>query len=151
MLKVYSPFTYLLSAETDKKVEDFNRAKHVLPEVTSEIAKFDKARKEVEKRSLPEVRFNLLLVACAAVKTKLTSRADELANRMRANIGQSFIAKGNELCSRYQDIFLRLGMHPNTEEEMVELETFLVRRGRDAPYVRDARDFRSRPSWRGGG
>ena len=25
-----------------------------------------------------------------------------------------------------QDIFLRLGMHPSTEEEMVELETFLA-------------------------
>lgn len=44
MLKAYSPFTYLLSADTDKKIDDFNHAKHVLQEVTSEISKFDKAR-----------------------------------------------------------------------------------------------------------
>lgn len=161
ILKAYSPFTYLLSAETDKKVDDFNHAKHVLQEVTSEISKFEKvwhcflqplpstdvvllsppdprtdetsvtpndahiprlivlsdsaslhpsallpvlvqARKDVEKRSLAEVNFNLLLLSSTAVKMKLSARSDELANRMRTHIGQSFIAKCNELCGRYQ-------------------------------------------------
>ena len=36
-----------------------------------------------------------------------------------------FTAKCAELCSRYMEIFMRLGVHPTTEEEMVELETFL--------------------------
>ena len=34
--------------------------------------------------------------------------------------------KGQELCSRYMDIFVRLGVHPSTEEEMVALEEFLA-------------------------
>lgn len=44
---------------------------------------------------------------------------------MRAAIGSSFISKDTEICTRYQEIFIRLGHHPSTEEEMVELETFL--------------------------
>ena len=125
LMKTYNPFTYLLSSETDKKVEDFIKARHQLPEVTSEISKYEKARKEVDKRSIPEVNLNLMQVHVSGVKLKLSSRAEEVATRLRANIQQLFIAKGNDLCSRYQEIFLRLGMHPNTEEEMVELETFL--------------------------
>ena len=60
-----------------------------------------------------------------AVKAKLTSRAEELGNRMRGAIGSAFISKDTEICTRYQEIFIRLGHHPSTEEERVELETFL--------------------------
>jgi len=56
MLRVYTPFAYLLSADTEKKVVDFNNANKLLAEVMSEIDKYLKARREVEKRSLPEVR-----------------------------------------------------------------------------------------------
>ena len=44
---------------------------------------------------------------------------------MRGAIGSAFISKDTEICTRYQEIFIRLGHHPSTEEEMVELETFL--------------------------
>ena len=125
MMKVYTPYAYLLSADTEKKVVDFNHATHTLPEVTSEIARYELARKEVEKRSQPHVRFNLLTVSCDAVKERLTSRAVELAEKLRLCVKSAFLAKGNEICSRYMEIFVRLGQHPSTEEEMVELETFL--------------------------
>ena len=36
--------------------------------------------------------------------------------------------QGQSLCSRYTDIFVRLGVHPMTEEEMVALEQFLSSR-----------------------
>lgn len=125
MMQVYSPYAYLLASETDKKINDFNQETRPLSEVTSEIAKFDKARKEVEKRSLPEVRFNLLSVACGAVQQRLTQRANEMCEKLRQAVKSAFLSKASELCSRYMDIFVRLGQHPNTEEEMVALETFL--------------------------
>eukprot|EP00965_Chrysotila_dentata_P011246 366296-Pleurochrysis_carterae.AAC.1 len=128
MVQAYTPYAYLLSGESDKKVDDFNKAKHSLPETTAEIAKYDKSVKEIAKRSLPEVRFNLVLVACQAVKTKLVARGDELSGRLRGHIGSGFLARCSDTCARYQDIFLRLGMHPNTEEEMVQLEAFLQAR-----------------------
>ena len=37
----------------------------------------------------------------------------------------AFIATCNDLCSQYMNIFVRLGYHPNTDDEMVELEAFL--------------------------
>ena len=125
MHNVYKPFQYLLTVETEKKVVDFNNTPHQLSEVTTEIGKFDKARKEVEKRSVADVRFTLFTVACGPVKTKLASRAEEMSEKMRMSVKQMFVSKGQELCSRYMEIFVRLGQHPTTEEEMVELETFL--------------------------
>ena len=54
------------------------------------------------------------------------ARADELCERLRElQVKGEFIAKCAELCSRYMEIFMRLGVHPTTEEEMVELEAFL--------------------------
>jgi dynein heavy chain len=125
MHKVYTPFAYLLSAETDKKVADYNTAAHQLSEVTSEITKYEKASKEVEKRSAADVRFTTLTVACGAVKMKLGARADEMVEKLRLAVKGAFIAKGSEMCNRYMDIFVRLGIHPTTEEEMVALEQFL--------------------------
>ena len=92
MQNVYEPYAYLLSADTEKKVVDFNNEKRGLSEITSEIAKYDKARKDVEKRSLPDVRFNLLTVSCGTVKTKLATRAQELADKMRHAVSQSSCA-----------------------------------------------------------
>ena len=66
MVQAYTPFAYLLSADTDKKVEEFNKAKKALPEASSEIAKYDKAAKEIAKRSINEVRFNMCTVTCQA-------------------------------------------------------------------------------------
>ena len=125
MLNVYEPFQYLLAADTEKKVIEFNNAAPALTEATSEIAKYDKAKKEVEKRSQSEVRFTLFTIACGVVKNKLAARADEMADKMRMAVKQQFVSKGQELCSRYMEIFVRLGQNPTTEEEMVALEAFL--------------------------
>ena len=40
--RVYSPFAYLLTAETEKKVVDFNNQTKTLSEVTAEIDKYQK-------------------------------------------------------------------------------------------------------------
>lgn len=125
MVQAYTPFSYLLSAETDAQVAEFNSERHTLQEVAAEIAKYDSAAKAVAKRTVPEVRFNLVLAACQAVQTKLASRADDLAGRLRSHIGNGFLAKNAEMCGRYQEVFLRLGVHPTTDEAMVELEKFL--------------------------
>ena len=123
MSAAYAPFVYVLSADTDKKVDDFVKEKKPLPEASGEIAKFDRAVKDIGKRSLPEVRFNMCAIACHAVKTRLSARAEELAQRMRTAIGSSFVDGNTEICSRYQEMFVRLGHRPSTEEEMVGLET----------------------------
>lgn len=125
MVRAYTPFNYLLTAETDSRVDEFCAEKHTLPEVTLEIAKYDRASKDVAKRTLPEVRFNLVLVACQAVSCKLSDRAADLAGRLRATVGNSFLAKNADMCTRFQEIYLRLGEHPSTDEEMVQLERFL--------------------------
>ena len=119
MHAVFAPLQYLLTAETDKKVADFNGAAHSLAEVTAEVAKYDKAKKEADKKARPEVRFTLLTVSCGAVKAKLVARADEMCEKLRLHVKGQFTAKCAELCSRYMDIFMRLGIHPTTEEEMV--------------------------------
>ena len=56
MLAAYSPYAHLLSAETERKVVEFNEGKKGLTEVTSEIAKYDKAQKEMAKRTHPPER-----------------------------------------------------------------------------------------------
>jgi hypothetical protein len=139
LVQAYRPFAYLLSAETDKKIDEFNRGKHTLQEFTAEISKYEKATKEVQKRTVTDVRLNLLCASTAAVKTKLCSRADELANRMREYIGKQFISKDEdvdrqgakltscaELCERYKEIFVNLSPPAViSEEKMVELEVYL--------------------------
>ena len=52
--QVYTPFAYLLTAETERKVVDFNNSPHALADVTAEIKRFDTARKDVDKRSYSE-------------------------------------------------------------------------------------------------
>ena len=71
-------------------IADFNAAGKTLGDYTSEIGKFDKARKEVEKRSVADVRFTLFTVACGPVKTKLASRAEEMSEKMRMSVKQMF-------------------------------------------------------------
>ena len=127
MLNVYNPFQYLLTAETEKKVVDFNaKVDKSLGDVTSEITKLSKAKIEVTKRSVAEIRFTLLTIDVSHVKQKLVARAEDLVDRMRQSVKAQFIGKGQELCSRYMDIFVRLGVHPSTEEEMVALEEYLA-------------------------
>ena len=69
MVKAYSPYAWLLSAQTDRKIDDFNSQKHNVTEVTAEIGTMNKAARDLAKRSLPDVRLNLNLVSCAAVLT----------------------------------------------------------------------------------
>ena len=129
MLETYKPYGYLLTAETDKKVSEFIGqigAEKSLGDVTTEITKFSKAKTEVEKRSQNEVRFTLFTVACSSVKTKLAMRAEEISDKLRMTVKGQFIAKGQELCQRYMEIFVRLGGNPTTEEEMVALENYLA-------------------------
>ena len=125
MMRVYTPYAYLLTADTEKKVVDFNNAKHQMAEVTAEIAKYDKAKKSIEKASVAEVRFNLVSLAVGLVQGKLASRALELSDKMRHAVKAAFVSTCHNLCQRYMDIFVRLGQHPNTDDEMVELENFL--------------------------
>jgi dynein heavy chain len=128
MLETYMPFQSLLTVETEQKVSEFISevgASKALGDVTSEINKYAKSKLEVEKRSESEVRFNLFTIACGAVKTKLALRADEFSDKLRMSVKGQFVSKGQELCSRYMEIFVRLGQNPTTEEEMVALETFL--------------------------
>ena len=126
MVKAYSPYAWLLSAQTDRKIDDFNSQKHNVTEVTAEIGTMNKAARDLAKRSLPDVRLNLNLVSCAAVRTKLTSRAEELAARMRGVIGAGFIKGAEGICTDYGDMYLRLSKNPETEEQMVELERYLA-------------------------
>lgn len=125
VMQAYAPHTGLLSSESDDSVDEFNRERHTLQDVSAEIAKYGRASEEVAKRSLPEVRLNMVLVNCEAVRTRLCSRADELAGRLRAHIGQQFLAKAGEICGRYHEIYLRLGISPACDREVVELEQFL--------------------------
>ena len=126
MHKVYAPFAWLLASDTEKKVIEFNHEGKPLGDVTNEITnKYEKAKKEIEKRSNGEVRFMLLTVSCGSVKQVLLERTLSMIEKMRQAVKSAFMAKGTELCSRYQEIFVRLGQHPTTEEEMVALEAFL--------------------------
>ena len=68
----------------------------------------------------------MLAIDCSAVKAVLIARADDLVEKLRLAVKSAFVGKGTELCGRYMDIFVRLGNHPTTEEEMVSLEAFLV-------------------------
>ena len=88
------------------------------------MAKYEKARKEIEKRSLPEVRFNLLVIACGTIKEGLMLRAMEMMDRLRLSVKAAFIARVTDLCARYVEIYVRLGQvrdqgsHP-TETRLV--------------------------------
>mmetsp|Transcript_3023 Transcript_3023/g.9072 ORF Transcript_3023/g.9072 Transcript_3023/m.9072 type:complete len:4073 (+) Transcript_3023:47-12265(+) len=126
MVRAYSPYAYLLTTETEAKVDDFCATKHSLQEASLEIAKFDRAAKDAVKCTVPEVRFNLVLAASQAVSSKLSSRAIDMAGRIRMTVGNSFLEKNADMCARYQEIYLRLGEHPTTEEEMVKLEKFVA-------------------------
>ena len=126
MHNVYNPFGYLLTLETEKKVIDFNAdPSKSLGDATTEVSKYTKAKAEVKKKSEDAVRFTLLTVDVSQVKEKLGARAEEMADKLRQAVKASFVSKGQELCGRYMEIFVRLGVHPSTEEEMVALETFL--------------------------
>ena len=119
MRRVYEPYAYLLSADTEAQVVAFTHADKSLSETTTEVGKYEKARKEADKRSLPAVRFNLLTVSCDAARHVLNSRAVELCDRLRHSVKAAFLSSCNELCSRYMEIFVRLGHHPTTDDEMV--------------------------------
>ena len=140
LVTAYKPFSYLLSAETDRKVDEFNRGKHTLQEFTAEISKYEKAEKEAGRKTVTDVRLNLILASTASIKAKLASRANELSTRMREYIGKMFICKDDadgereggkltscaELCERYKEIFVNLSPPAViSEEKMVELEVYL--------------------------
>ena len=48
---------------------------------------------------------------------------------MRGVIGAGFIKGAEGICTDYGDMYLRLSKNPEIEEQMVELERYLARRG----------------------
>jgi dynein heavy chain len=125
MLRRYAPYQYLLSAETEKRVEDFNKSDHSLSEHTNEIQRFAKAAMEVGESAPDEVLFNLVCINASAVKQKVANRAHELALSLTAAIGSKFATRDAAICHQYQEMSARLMVHPSSDEEMVELERFV--------------------------
>ncbi|KAG8459256.1 hypothetical protein KFE25_014101 [Diacronema lutheri] len=125
MLRRYAPHQYLLSAETEKRVDDFNKADHSLSEHTSEIQRFAKAATEVGEHAPDEVRFSLVAINASAVKQRMANRAQELVLSLTASVGAKFAARDAAICHQYQEMSARLMVHPSTDDEMVELEKFV--------------------------
>eukprot|EP01012_Entosiphon_sulcatum_P008694 TRINITY_DN14772_c0_g1_i1.p1 TRINITY_DN14772_c0_g1~~TRINITY_DN14772_c0_g1_i1.p1 ORF type:complete len:4302 (+),score=681.03 TRINITY_DN14772_c0_g1_i1:35-12907(+) len=137
---LYEPFEYLLQADLEVYVEEFN-SKHIvegqfdddagtlLIEYEREMNRLSTDVDRIRARSLNEVSFKLVKVECYEIKNTLMRRAQEIAAALMRSLAERTKDEMNEVGTSYEEIYEQIQTEPNTPEELRDLKTYITNCG----------------------
>ncbi|KAJ3297193.1 Dynein heavy chain 3, axonemal [Borealophlyctis nickersoniae] len=133
----YEKYKGLLTHKAEKRVEDFLREKHELDDYEAEIKKLLKIIEEISA-SPSIMRFSLIYLECDALKTELTSKANQLVQRLVDQVADMNRKINLGICESYEKISAKAMKAPSDTSELVELMNYIeTAKTRDVIALRD--------------
>ncbi|TPX59932.1 hypothetical protein PhCBS80983_g02164 [Powellomyces hirtus] len=123
-LMSYDKYKALLTTKAEKRIEDFLREKHDLDDYETEIKKLNKIIEEIAATP-SSVRFSLIFLECDALKTELTAKAQQLAQRLVDQVADLNRKLNLSICESYEKISAKAMKAPADTEELVELMKYV--------------------------
>ncbi|XP_038073730.1 dynein heavy chain 3, axonemal-like isoform X4 [Patiria miniata] len=121
---VYKPYAYLLSSESDVRVEKFVGREQHLREYVREIEKLKAMAKEIA--SLPVyVPMHVFMLDCNNINSWLMARADDLANIMITNIVMTSHKFNRDICTQYDNIVRKITQQSESTNQLVSLQEYV--------------------------
>nr|KAJ3422605.1 Dynein heavy chain 3, axonemal [Polyrhizophydium stewartii] len=123
-LMSYDKYKSLLNHKAEKRIEDFLREKHDLDDYEVEIKKLTRLIDEIAL-SPSIVRFSMIFLECEALKVELTSKANQLVQKLVDQVADMNRKSNLTICESYEKISAKAMKAPNDTEELVELMKYV--------------------------
>ncbi|XP_022099330.1 dynein heavy chain 3, axonemal-like isoform X3 [Acanthaster planci] len=121
---IYKPYAYLLSHDSDIRVEKFVSREQHLRDYVREIEKLKAMAKEIA--SLPVyVPMHVFLLNCNDINSWLIARADDLANIMITKIVNTSRKFNRDICSQYDNIVRKITQQSESTHQLVSLQEYV--------------------------
>ncbi|TPX32092.1 hypothetical protein SmJEL517_g04759 [Synchytrium microbalum] len=120
----YEKFKSLLSHKAEKRVEEFLREKHELPEYEVEIQRLLTLVDEIA--TSPSIaRFPMIQIDCNSLKTELSDKAKGLVQQLVDQVAEVNRKTNQTICEQYEKIAARAMKLPADTEELVDLAKYV--------------------------